>query len=197
MNNFLLKAGFAEGLIQTLVDEYEGSFAKDFPVVPFDGIADLLHTLRDHGCRMGIVTSNTAKNVRACLGPKLSALFEFILGIDNAEPSKKECIKTALQRLKPLPTASVVYIGDTLGDYNSAAANKLAFIGVGYGFEDLASRLPSEATAAIVVATVDKLRAALIPAQLTATLRVLINLRIQTAALTAQNACLRIELARR
>jgi phosphoglycolate phosphatase len=193
MNNFLLKAGFAEALIPTLVEDYEANFARGFPVAPFQGIRELLAALKTSGYRLGIVTSNTAQNVRASLGPELSSLFEFILGIDNAETSKKLSIKTAVSRLQ-LPSESIMYIGDTLGDYKSAVANSLTFLGVNYGFEDLAALLPVDATEATVVHTVSELHAALVPKSLSPTRRLLVALRVQAKQLKERNTKLREQL---
>ena len=52
------------------------------------GVAEMLGGLKEAGIRMAVVSSNTAVNVRAALGPDLSNHFETILGIDNAGSNK-------------------------------------------------------------------------------------------------------------
>ena len=56
------------------------------------------------------------------------------------EPSKKDSIKSALAALAIDPAETpVVYVGDTARDAECAAHAGCEFVGVNYGFEELAS----------------------------------------------------------
>jgi phosphoglycolate phosphatase-like HAD superfamily hydrolase len=154
MDNFLRRAGFAGSDVDTAVQRYERSFAEEFPVGLFDGVPAMLRMLvqaRDQGLRMAVVSSNTSKNVRACLaqhsGPPLASCFEFIWGIDNAARSKAESLAHAAAEMGLTPQ-QIVYVGDTEKDARCAQACGMHFIGADWGgFEDM-GRLASAAASA-------------------------------------------------
>lgn len=162
MANFFRAAGFPEATIQQCVVEYESRFATECPVVPFAGVDALLARLAGADVRCAVVSSNTAANVRAGLGPALSARLEFIDGIDNAPADKTDAIASALARLAVEPAAAV-YVGDTRKDCVKANAAGVPFLGVDYGFEDLKPDLACDALASAlgVVSSVGALEALL------------------------------------
>lgn len=142
MDNFLRRAGFDEALVPMLVEEYERSFAADFPVKPFDAAAltALLDACGAAGVPTGVVTSNTAHNTRACLGKDLADRFSFIWGIDNGPRSKLDGMRAALRYLgASRAPEEVLYVGDTRKDGACAAEAGMSFLPASYGFEDLAS----------------------------------------------------------
>jgi hypothetical protein len=67
MDNFLRSAGFTEADVARCVQRYEASFAEEHPVFLFDGVPALLRRLSEGGAKLAIVSSNTSRNVRACL----------------------------------------------------------------------------------------------------------------------------------
>ena len=144
MDNFLRRAGFAESDVATAVQRYEKTFAEQHPVGLFEGVPTMLHQLsqaRDQGLRMAVVSSNTSKNVRACLAQHsatpLADYFEFIWGIDNASRSKAESLAQAAAELG-LETNKIVYVGDTEKDARCAQACGMHFVGANWGgFEDM------------------------------------------------------------
>ena len=154
MDNFLRRAGFAESDVATAVQRYESSFSEQYPVGLFEGVPTMLQQLsqaRDKGLRIAVVSSNTSKNVRACLAQHsatpLADYFEFIWGIDNAARSKAESLAQAVVELGLLPS-QIVYVGDTEKDARCAQANGMHFVGADWGgFEDMGS-LASAASSA-------------------------------------------------
>ena len=151
MDNFLRRAGFAGGDVDTAVQRYERSFADEFPVGLFDKVPAMLQTLAEQGLRMAVVSSNTSKNVRACLaqhsGVPLANCFEFIWGIDNAARSKAESLAHAAAEMGLAPQ-QIVYVGDTEKDARCAQACGMQFVGADWGgFEDM-GRLASAAASA-------------------------------------------------
>jgi phosphoglycolate phosphatase-like HAD superfamily hydrolase len=151
MDNFLRRAGFAESDVNVAVQRYERNFAEEFPVVLFDGVPAMLGQLREHGLRMAVVSSNTSKNVRACLAQHsqvpLAEGFEFIWGIDNAARSKADSLVQAAAQLGLAPR-QIVYVGDTEKDARCAQACGMHFIGADWGgFEDM-GRVASVAASA-------------------------------------------------
>jgi phosphoglycolate phosphatase-like HAD superfamily hydrolase len=145
MHRFLRNAGFPVDRLEAFVAEYEASFADRFPTPPFEGVDRMLATLgerRGAGLRLVVVSSNTSANVRRgfahCVGADLLAHFDFVWGIDNAHREKRQSIADALRSLG-VAADRAVYVGDTRKDCASAVANGVQFVGVDYGFEDLAA----------------------------------------------------------
>ena len=137
MANFFRRANFPESAIAACVEAYEGRFAAECKVAPFDGVEPLLSRLSDLRVPCAVVSSNTAHNVRRGLGDSARFL-DFILGIDNAPADKAEAIAVALDRLE-LEPVDAIYVGDTRKDFDKASAAGVAFLGVDFGFEALHS----------------------------------------------------------
>ena len=161
MDNFFREAGFPESVVPECVALYEGRFATECPVRPYAGVGGLLSRLSTTGVRCGVVSSNTEKNVRTGLGRELASHLEFVDGIDNAPSDKADAIDAALARMG-VPAADAIYVGDTRKDAAKAAAAGVAFVGVDYGFEPLATS--DEIGGAPVVSTVSELEALLMRA---------------------------------
>lgn len=154
MANFYRESGFPEGVIDQCVEAYEARFATECKVMPFAGVDGLLARLssRPDLC-CGVVSSNTAVNVRAGLGPELASCLSFIDGIDNAPADKAEAITNALARLDVDPT-SVIYVGDTRKDWVKASSVGVPFVGVDYGFEALSDAGEDALAGALVARSV-------------------------------------------
>lgn len=160
MDNFLRKAGFDESLISEMVGLYETTFRSTYDISTFAGIDRMLHVLKSRGIRMGIVSSNTAINVQAQLGPELSTLFDFIWGIDNGpSQSKQETLAVVVEKCEYLcgcgSPSEVVYVGDTLKDFKCSEANGFQFIGVNWGFEDMHKKSKTNGNFAVVNTVAD------------------------------------------
>ena len=156
MANFFRAAGFPEDVIDGCVEAYEARFATECKVAPFAGVQSLLSRLASADVQCAVVSSNTAANVRAGLGPELAAYLSFIDGIDNAPADKAEAIASALVRLNVDP-ASAVYVGDTRKDCVKATAVGVPFVGVDYGFEALANDRDAALEGASVAQSVGEL----------------------------------------
>lgn len=100
----------------------------------FDGIRDTLITLHSHGCRLGIVSSNSPKNCRDILGRELCNL---ISHIDGSSPifGKSDRITRILKKTKT-PRDRAIYIGDQLNDAEAAHTAGIDFGGVRWGYSD-------------------------------------------------------------
>ena len=144
MQQFLMNVGFPTERLESLVRLYEETFSTRFSVLPFDGIRELILTLRgEPTLSLCIVTSNTSKAVRRSLGAELESCFDVIKGLDNGPKDKVTAIANLLKDLQIAPS-NAVYIGDTVKDWRSASDNCVRFIGVDYGFEDLTAAARSE-----------------------------------------------------
>jgi phosphoglycolate phosphatase len=98
----------------------------------FDGIADALRHLHDHGVPLTVVSSNSEHNVRAVLGPELAALIRrFDCGMSVF--GKASRIRAVLKACGVAP-ADALYIGDQATDAEAARKAGVAFGAVHWGY---------------------------------------------------------------
>lgn len=101
-------------------------------IVPFDGIDDVLATLKSQGMLIAIVTSNSPGNVRAVLGERSLAHVDVLEGDVSIFGKQRRLAKT-LKRFGCAPR-DAVYVGDEIRDAEAATALGIDFVGVGWGY---------------------------------------------------------------
>ncbi|MDX2282910.1 MAG: HAD-IA family hydrolase [Bacteroidia bacterium] len=101
-------------------------------VSPIEGMPETLHSLRERGYRMGILTSNSRSNVEAFLNRNDLAVFEFVKAPSSLW-GKARAIRRLL-RAERLERSEVVMIGDELRDIEAANKARVDAIGVTWGF---------------------------------------------------------------
>ena len=98
----------------------------------FDGIADALRHLHGRGVQLAVVSSNSEHNVRAVLGPELTALVaRFDCGMSVF--GKASRIRAVLKACGAAP-AEALYIGDQATDAEAARKAGVAFGAVHWGY---------------------------------------------------------------
>ncbi len=107
-----------------------------FEATPYDGVYDVMESLRARGVKQAIAT-----NKRQDYATEICEHFGFdkycfpIVGADNDNKlTKADLIKQCMQTLNVADLSSAVMIGDTNGDKNAAETVGVGFIGVNYGF---------------------------------------------------------------
>lgn len=98
----------------------------------FDGMADLLKKLADHGVKLAIVSSNSEENVRRVLGPAIASLITYF-GCGTSLFGKQGKFKRAMQKNKVRPDETLC-VGDELRDIEAAQKVATAFGAVTWGF---------------------------------------------------------------
>lgn len=102
-------------------------------ILPIKGIDSALIEIKKHGYRLGILTSNSKKNVLSFLDKnKLTELFDFIdsgTGIFQ----KDKAIDAVLRRHK-LTAQQFIYVGDETRDIEAAKKRNVRIIAVSWGF---------------------------------------------------------------
>ena len=103
----------------------------------YDGMGEVLHTLRRAGLKLAVCTSKNerlARDVTDLLG--ITDSFDAICGsLDSgARKEKVDLIPYALESLGGIDPHRAVMIGDTHFDVAGAVACGLSFIGVTYGY---------------------------------------------------------------
>lgn len=104
----------------------------------YDGIPELLQKLKNDGYKLYVATSKpTEYSVRILEKFKLLQYFEYVSGsdMDEKNSSKAMIIKHALEVSKA-DINEVLMIGDRHHDIDGAKANKIASLGVLYGYGD-------------------------------------------------------------
>ena len=103
---------------------------------PYDGIPELIHELKQRGCRMGVV-SNKMMAATQELVHHFFPDIEVAIGEDEAAGiRKKPAPDTVFVALKQLGQGSAVYVGDSDVDLATARNSGLPCISVLWGFRD-------------------------------------------------------------
>ena len=95
-------------------------------------VAEAIHELRDDGFRMGILSSNSAENVRLFLQRyQLDDCFSFIeAGVSLF--GKPQRIRNLLRKIK-VPTSETLYVGDETRDMEASRKAKVCGLAVCWG----------------------------------------------------------------
>ena len=107
----------------------------------FPGLAPLLASLRQSGCRLGVLSSNARENIVACLrANRVEQHFESVVGYSRLL-GKARGIRRLL-RARGVDRSRVVYVGDEVRDIEAARQAGVAVAAVTWGFNaaDLLAR---------------------------------------------------------
>jgi phosphoglycolate phosphatase len=107
-------------------------------VKPFEGIHEALLKLKSAGCQLGIMSSNSQKNVHTFLDSNnMMSLFDFVHTSKNIF-GKHTAIKRIISNLS-LQTTDVVYVGDETRDIEACKkiGVKIAAVSWGYNLPDV------------------------------------------------------------
>jgi phosphoglycolate phosphatase len=118
--------------VPTVLRSLRRGVGEALPSLAFiDGMRAALAALKEKGYQLGIVTSNSAENVRAFLASNQMEVFDFIqagVGIFN----KASRLKKLMSREK-LKKAEIVFVGDEIRDIEAARKNGLGVVAVTWG----------------------------------------------------------------
>ncbi len=102
-------------------------------VVPIRGMEAALMEIKEQGNTLGILTSNTEKNVVAFLqNHQLEHIFDFIY--PGISLFGKDRIINKLIRKHKLLRETMIYVGDETRDIDAAKKSQIQVIAVGWGF---------------------------------------------------------------
>lgn len=128
----------------------------------YDGMADLLKTLKEGGCRLAVASSKPTVFVKKILEHfDVVQYFDVVVGseLDGSRAKKEKVVQEALRQLDPkgqVSSGQMVMIGDRYFDVQGAKAHHLDSIGVAYGYA--AEGELQQAGATFVVDTVQQLK---------------------------------------
>ena len=106
----------------------------------FMNLPEVLKTLKEKGVKIGIVTSNSKKNVKLFLKNNDLEIFDFIYASPINYFQKNKTLRAAVEKYG-LNKEGVIYVGDEVRDINAAksAGINIASVTWGYNFESVLS----------------------------------------------------------
>lgn len=138
--SFQMFYGFSEEKGVEAAAKYRERYREEgvFECSPYEGLEEMLKTLKDAGKRLGIATSKPeifANQILEKFG--VAQYFEYVTGslLDNTRSKKTEVIIEALNRFNATDELDkVIMVGDREHDIIGAKETKLQSVGVKYGF---------------------------------------------------------------
>lgn len=123
---------FEEAL--SLFKNYYALHIHDF-TKPYPNIIETLKELKKLDFKIGIVSNKFQKGIDLLVDYFFKDLIDFSLGENNGVEKKPNptMINIALKALDA-SNQEVIYVGDSIVDYQTAINSNLTFIGVSYGF---------------------------------------------------------------
>lgn len=101
---------------------------------PVPGIVEVLQALQAEGISLGVLTSNSEKNVRSYFKRYGIDVFDFIYAGNNVFGKHKNLKKILKKTNLNLKQHQLIYIGDEIRDIQAAKKVLLANIGVTWGY---------------------------------------------------------------
>ena len=166
--SFMEFYGFDREMAMKLVEKYRERF-KDtgiFENVIYPGIADMLKSLKEAGCKISIASSKPTVLVERILEHfDIRKYFDSVVGsnLDGTRTKKEEVVEEALYQLQCLKEKTAM-VGDRKFDIEGARAFGLTGIGVSFGYA--AENELQEAGADYIVDTVEELQKLLLSRRL-------------------------------
>ena len=135
---FMEYASLSEEEAVCAVEAYRERFAPIgiFENQIYDGVEDMLRTLKDSGMIVAVATSKpTIYSERICDNYGISPYLTCLCGseLDGRNTDKALVIEKVIEKLGAKKEETIM-VGDRIHDYIGAKKNGIAFIGVSYGF---------------------------------------------------------------
>jgi phosphoglycolate phosphatase len=131
--------------IPFLVQDIRSQLKKEIgSVTVFPGMKEVLSHLKKNGYRMGIISSNSAGNVKAFLDNNRITEIDFIHNELNIF-GKDKALKNVLRKYSFQP-ADTIYVGDEVRDIEACKKAGVDVISVTYGFNTKESLMKHDPT---------------------------------------------------
>ncbi|MBQ8345503.1 MAG: HAD family hydrolase [Clostridia bacterium] len=139
VDSFMRFYGFSEERAHRAVEEYRDYFRDRgiFENQVYDGVPQMLETLRREGKRLCLATSKPEPFAKQILEHfALTSYFEFVAGalMDETRTAKADVIAYALDACGISEPSRVLMVGDRLHDVEGASQNGMDCLGVLFGY---------------------------------------------------------------
>ncbi|NEN87634.1 MAG: HAD-IA family hydrolase [Okeania sp. SIO3H1] len=129
----ITQSGISIFKLPFLLRRIRAEFQKEINNVRlFSGIKEILFALKQQGYQLGIITSNSQKNVEFVLQKYDLLIFDFIISAPTLF-GKDKVIKQYL-KTENIQPEEIVYIGDEVRDISASKKAKVKVIAVTWGF---------------------------------------------------------------
>jgi phosphoglycolate phosphatase-like HAD superfamily hydrolase len=119
--------------IPLIVAKAKQNLFQDMNLVqPREGLKDVLHKLKNHGLRIGILTSNSGENVSKFLQTHELDIFDFITSTSRIWGKSKRLNELICQ--EGFDTHETLYIGDETRDIEAARKAGISVAAVSWGY---------------------------------------------------------------
>ncbi len=124
---------FVDKVLAVYISNYRDVCTKNSRI--YDGVYNLLCSLKEHGALLGIVTNKPDVQTRIMVPHYFGNLFDYYCGNSENYPVKpdKRRVEMALEALGK-PAESAVFVGDSKVDVQTARNAGIPCIGVAWGF---------------------------------------------------------------
>jgi phosphoglycolate phosphatase len=116
--------------------DYQASWQQD--VQPYPGVVDMLEHLSQRGLPLTVLSNKDHEFTLACVEYFFPTItFHQVVGFSNSVPHKPD--PTGAQHIAQtleVPAASIVFVGDTAMDMQTAVTCGMTAVGVLWGFRD-------------------------------------------------------------
>ena len=125
--------GISKSMVPIIVSSARREMNRQIEkITPIDGVKNLVIALQSRGFNLGILTSNSSKNVKAFLAANQMNYFSFIQAYSSLW-GKNIQLRRLIKRFQ-LPRRDVLYIGDEMRDIDAARKSGVAIAAVTWGY---------------------------------------------------------------
>lgn len=148
MHDFL---GLEMPMIETLIGHYRGEYEKYgyLHCSVYEGVREMLQTLKDQGKKLGLATSKPIKFTSMIMRAfDLEKYFDYVGGAssDSSKELKCDVINSTLEHLGVTDRSMVLMVGDRMYDIDGAHICNVDVCAVKYGYGDEKEFLEHKAT---------------------------------------------------
>jgi len=132
--NFLHECGIPLIKLPTLSIKIKKELKKEIKnIKPFSGIIETLHKLKEHGFKLGVLSSNSVTNIKLFLKHNtLENVFDFVHSGKNVFGKDKTLLRLLFKY--KIDRNNVIYVGDETRDIDALKRIKIPIIAISYGF---------------------------------------------------------------
>jgi len=125
-----------EGALALQQADYQASWQRD--AQPYPGIVDMLERLSQRDVPLTVLSNKDHEFTLACVEHFFPTItFQKIVGFSNSVPHKPDPTGAqSIARLLKVPAASIIFVGDTAMDMQTARTCGMTAVGVLWGFRN-------------------------------------------------------------
>lgn len=140
VKRMLKETGGDESLFEKVLFEYNQTYDNNFMYLtePYDGIIDLLKTLKSQGCKTAVISNKPHSTAKKISDELFGSLIDVCIGQKDGVPVKPAPdMPNEVIKLLGVDKKDCIYSGDTLTDMKTGRNAGLYTVGVLWGFRGI------------------------------------------------------------